>query len=95
MQIGKALRECGAFAHDLGVHIQLEVHGPETSRLPRIRSILDYGGNHPGVRVCWNSNPSDLVDGGFEPVFSLVKDQIKSDKFTCVICSSKSTHRAH
>jgi sugar phosphate isomerase/epimerase len=75
-QIGKALRECGAFAHDLGVHIQLEVHGPETSRLPRIRRILDYGGNHPGVRVCWNSNPSDLVDGGFEPAFRLVKDQI-------------------
>jgi sugar phosphate isomerase/epimerase len=75
-QIGQALRECGAFAHDLGVHIQLEVHGTETSRLPRIRRILDYGGNHPGVRVCWNSNPSDLVDGGFEAAFSLVKDQI-------------------
>ena len=75
-QIGKALRECGAFAQNLGVHIQLEVHGTETSRLPRIRRILDYGGNHPGVRVCWNSNPSDLVDGGFEAAFSLVKDQI-------------------
>ncbi len=75
-QIGKALRECGAFARDLGVHIQLEVHGPETSRLPRIRRILDYGGNHPGVRVCWNSNQSDLLDGGFEPAFRLVKDQI-------------------
>ena len=75
-QIGKALGECGAFARDLGVHIQLEVHGPETSRLPRIRRILDYGGNHPGVRVCWNSNQSDLLDGGFESGFRLVKDQI-------------------
>ena len=75
-QIGRALRECGAFAHDLGVHIQLEVHGTETSRLPRIRRILDYGGNHPGVRVCWNSNPTDLLDGGFESGFKLVKGQI-------------------
>jgi len=75
-QIGTSLRECGAFAQEHGVHIQLEVHGTETARLPRIRKILDYGGNHPGVRVCWNSNPTDLLDGGFEAAFGLVKDQI-------------------
>lgn len=75
-QIGKSLRECGAFAQEHGVYIQLEVHGTDTSRLPRIRRILDYGGNHPGVRVCWNSNPTDLLDGGFESTFRLVKDQI-------------------
>jgi sugar phosphate isomerase/epimerase len=75
-QIGKSLRECGMFAADHGVKIQLEVHGSETSRLPRIRKILDYGGNHPGVQVCWNSNPTDLLDGGFEENFKLVKDQI-------------------
>ena len=49
-QIGKSLAECGAFARDNGVMIQLEVHGAETSRVPRIRKILDYGGNHPGVQ---------------------------------------------
>jgi sugar phosphate isomerase/epimerase len=75
-QIGKALAECGAVAQDNGVKIQLEVHGQETSRLPRVRKILDYGGNHPGVRVCWNSNPTDLLDGGFESNFRLVRDQI-------------------
>ena len=75
-QIGKALRECGVAAQDHGVLIQLEVHGTGTSRLPRIRRILDYGANHPAVRVCWNSNPTDLLDGGFEPAFDLVKDQI-------------------
>jgi sugar phosphate isomerase/epimerase len=75
-QIGKALGECGAFAQDHGVRIQLEVHGEGTSRLPRIRKILDYGGNHPGVRVCWNSNPTDLLDGGFDANFRLVRDQI-------------------
>ncbi len=75
-QIGKALAECGAVATDHGVKIQLEVHGAETARLPRIRKIMDYAGNHPGVRVCWNSNQTDLLDGGFEPAFNLVKEQI-------------------
>jgi sugar phosphate isomerase/epimerase len=75
-QIGKALAECGAAARDAGVAIQLEVHGAETSRLPRVRKILDYGGNHPGVKVCWNSNQTDLLDGGFDAAFRLVRDQI-------------------
>jgi sugar phosphate isomerase/epimerase len=75
-QIGKALRECGMFAEDNGVKIQLEVHGSETSRIPRIRKILDYGGNHPGVKICWNSNQTDLLDGGFEENFKLLKAQI-------------------
>jgi sugar phosphate isomerase/epimerase len=75
-QIGRALRECGTFARDHGVAIQLEVHGQTTSRLSRIRKILDYADNHPGVRVCWNSNPEDLLDGGFDANFALVRDQI-------------------
>ena len=75
-QIGRALRECGAFARDHGVTIQLEVHGTTTSRLPRIRRILDHADNHPGVRVCWNSNPTDLLDDGFDANFRLVRDRI-------------------
>jgi sugar phosphate isomerase/epimerase len=75
-QIGKALAECGKTAEDHGVKIQLEVHGAETQRLPRVRKILDYGGNHPGVQVCWNSNPADLLDGGFDANFELVRHQI-------------------
>lgn len=74
-QIGKALRECGAFASDNGVAIQLEVHGETTSRLPRIRKILDHA-DHPGVRVCWNSNQTDLLDGGFDANFALVRERI-------------------
>ena len=75
-QIGKSLRECGAFAQEHGVAIQLEVHGTETSRVPRIRKIFDYGGNHPAVKACWNSNQADLLDGGFEANFKLLKNQI-------------------
>lgn len=75
-QIGKALAECGAFAREHGVMIQLEVHGQGTSRLPNIRTILDAGGNHPNVKVCWNCNPADLEDGGFDKNFALVRSQI-------------------
>lgn len=75
-QIGRALAECGAFARDHGVTIQLEVHGDGTSRVPRIRRILDHGRNDLGVKVCWNSNPTDLLDGGFDANFRLVGDQI-------------------
>lgn len=75
-QIGRALKECGDAARDQGVLIQLEVHGEGTSRLPRIRRMLDQAGNHPAVKVCWNSNQTDLLDGGFESNFRLVRDQI-------------------
>jgi sugar phosphate isomerase/epimerase len=75
-QIGKSLAECGDFARDHGIVIQLEVHGPESSRVPRIRKMFDYGGNHPAVRACWNSNQTDLLDGGFDANFALLKDQI-------------------
>jgi sugar phosphate isomerase/epimerase len=75
-QIGKSLAECGAFGREHGVLIQLEVHGSESARLPRIRKMLDYGGNHPNVRVCWNSNQTDLLDGGFDATFPLVREQI-------------------
>jgi sugar phosphate isomerase/epimerase len=75
-QIGKSLRECGQFAQDNGIVLQLEVHGTETSRVPRIRKIFDYGGNHPAVKACWNSNQTDLLDGGFDANFKLLKDQI-------------------
>jgi sugar phosphate isomerase/epimerase len=75
-QIGKALAECGAFAQDNGIKIQLEVHGTGTARVPRIRKILDYGKNHPAVRVCWNSNQDDLLDGGWDANFKLLRAQI-------------------
>jgi sugar phosphate isomerase/epimerase len=75
-QIGKSLAECGDAARNNGVLIQLEVHGSETSRVPRIRKIFDYAGNHPAVKVCWNSNQTDLLDGGFAKNFALVQKQI-------------------
>jgi sugar phosphate isomerase/epimerase len=75
-QIGKSLAECGQFARDHDIVIQLEVHGEESSRVPRVRKMFDYGGNHPNVKACWNSNQTDLLDGGFDTNFKLLRDQI-------------------
>lgn len=75
-QIGKSLAECAAFAQDNGIKIQLEVHGSETQRVPRIRKIFDYAGNPAALRACWNSNQTDLLDGGFDANFKLLKNQI-------------------
>ena len=75
-QIGKALRECGEFAHGYGVEIRLEVHGKDTSLLPNIRAILDVA-DHDNVFVCWNSNQSDVVDGSVRQSFDLVGGRIR------------------
>jgi sugar phosphate isomerase/epimerase len=75
-QIGKALAECAAFARDHNIRIQLEVHGEETQRVPRIRKIFDFAGNPPALQACWNSNQTDLLDGGFAANFALLRDQI-------------------
>jgi len=74
-QIGRSLRELGEFGDGYGVQIRLEVHGPETSLLPNIKTIMDAAG-HRNVGVCWNSNQTDLVGEGFDHNFNLVKDKI-------------------
>jgi len=74
-QIGTSLREVSGFAKDYGIEIRVEVHGRETSRLPRIKTILDYAGSD-NCFICWNSNNNDLLDGGLEVNFNLVKDKI-------------------
>jgi len=75
-QIGKALAECAGFAREHGIVIQLEVHGEESQRVPRIRKMFDYAGNHPNLRACWNSNQTDLLDGGFDANFRMLRNQI-------------------
>ena len=74
-QIGRSLGELGAFGEGYGVQIRLEVHGPETSLVPNIKTIMDAV-HHPNVGVCWNSNQTDLEGEGFDHNFNLVKDRI-------------------
>ncbi len=74
-QIGKSLNEVGKFAGEHGQKIRLEVHGEETQELPNIKAIMDVA-NNPNVYVCWNCNDQDLIGGGLEHNFNLVKNRL-------------------
>jgi sugar phosphate isomerase/epimerase len=73
-QIGKALAELGDAGLGFGQEIRLEVHGG-VSKLAHIKTIMEIA-DHPGVRVCWNSNDQDLEDPGVEANFAMVKDYL-------------------
>jgi sugar phosphate isomerase/epimerase len=74
-QIGKALNELGNYANNMGQKIRLEVHGEGTQELPNIKTIMDYVEND-GTTVCWNCNDQDLIGGGLEYNFNLVKTRL-------------------
>jgi len=70
-QIGKTLNELGEYASGFGQQIRLEVHG-QCAPLPVIKQIMDVATND-NVAICWNSNKTDLADGGLEANFNLVR----------------------
>ncbi len=74
-QIGRSLEELGQTATDLGMDVRLEVHGAETQLLPNLKVIMDHAPN-PRVKVCWNSNPTDVSGAGFDANFDLVQARI-------------------
>jgi len=75
-QIGESLALVGSFAKEYGVEIRVEVHGSDTSRVPRMKKILDYAG-HGNVFACWNCNQSDLEDGGLEANYKRLEKKIR------------------
>jgi sugar phosphate isomerase/epimerase len=76
-QIGKSLNELAKYAANYDQEIRLEVHGKETQELPNIKAIMDVA-NHPNATVCWNSNSEDLINGGLEYNFNLVKGRLSN-----------------
>ena len=75
-QIGRALREVGKDAADFGVEIRVEVHGGTTQLLPNFAKIMKHA-DHPNVGTCWNSNPTDVVDGSIAAGFDLVAPTLR------------------
>jgi sugar phosphate isomerase/epimerase len=75
-QIGLALREVGEDALGFGVEIRVEVHGAVTSLVPNLAKIIAHA-DHPNVFVCWNSNPTDVIDGSVKDNFRLVAPKIR------------------
>ncbi|MCA1685307.1 MAG: sugar phosphate isomerase/epimerase [Planctomycetia bacterium] len=75
-QIGRALHEVGEDAEGFGVEIRVEVHGATTQLVPNLAKIIHHA-DQPNVYVCWNSNPTDVVNGSIRQNFALVADRIR------------------
>jgi sugar phosphate isomerase/epimerase len=74
-QIAASLNEVGKFAKDYGQLIRVEVHGKFSQELPNMRAIFDQV-TDDHVKICWNSNQTDLNDPGLAYNFNLVKNWI-------------------
>lgn len=90
-QIGRSLNELAEFAEGFGQQIRLEVHG-QCAELPTIKAILDVA-THPGVAVCWNSNPQDLQGAGLAANFALVRDRLGATTHIHLLDSKTYPHR--
>jgi sugar phosphate isomerase/epimerase len=75
-QIGRALHEVGEDASGFGIEIRVEVHGGITQELPNLAKIIAYA-DHPNVFVCWNSNPTDVINGSVRETFRLVASKVR------------------
>lgn len=75
--IGAALRELGDYGAGKGVEIWMEVHGRDT-QVPEVSHAIMKAAKHPNVGVCWNSNPTDVVNGSVKQNFDLLRPFIKN-----------------
>lgn len=76
-RIGESLRELGDYGGGRGVEIWMEVHGRGTQEPPVSAAILKAA-KHEFVGACWNSNPTDVVNGSVKQSFELLRPYIKS-----------------
>jgi sugar phosphate isomerase/epimerase len=75
-QIGRALRQVAMYAEGIGVEVRLEVHGKRSSNPSYCRMMVDAA-DHQNVKICWNSNPTDMDEqGSIDHSFELLKDYI-------------------
>ncbi len=75
--IGTSLRELGEYGAGRGVEIWLEVHGRET-QVPTVAAAIMKSCGHPNVGLCWNSNPTDVINGSVKQNFELLRPWIKN-----------------
>ena len=75
--IGAGLKEVGEYGFVHGVEVWLEVHGSETQLPPNAAEIM-RATNHKNVGLCWNSNPTDVVNGSVKQSFDLLRPWLKS-----------------
>jgi hypothetical protein len=70
-QIGRSLRALAPYAEDRGQELRLEVHGQCAD--PAVIADIIARADHPAIKVCWNSNPTDLKGDGFKSNYALLR----------------------
>ncbi|MBI5283260.1 MAG: sugar phosphate isomerase/epimerase [Candidatus Solibacter usitatus] len=75
--VAASLRELGDYAAGKGVEIWMEVHGSQTQAPPVCADIM-RNTKHAAVGLCWNSNPTDVVNGSVKMSFDMLRPWIKN-----------------
>ncbi|MCS7025075.1 MAG: sugar phosphate isomerase/epimerase [Bryobacteraceae bacterium] len=75
--IAASLREVGEYGARMGVEIWMEVHGRETQN-PEVSAAIMKATRQEAVGLCWNSNPTDVVNGSVKESFALLRPWIKN-----------------
>ena len=76
-RIADALRELGDSGAGKGVEIWMEVHGNVTQNPPVAAAIM-RATRHDAVGLCWNSNPTDVVNGSVRKSWDLLRPWVKN-----------------
>jgi len=76
-RIGESLAELGNEGYRKGVEIWMEVHGAGTQN-PPVSAAIMRAAKHENVGLCWNSNPTDVVQGSVRSSFDLLRPWIRN-----------------
>lgn len=76
-RIAECLKELGSYGAGRGVEIWMEVHGAQTQN-PPVSAAIMKATRHDSVGLCWNSNPTDVVNGKIQPSFDLLRPWIRN-----------------
>jgi hypothetical protein len=71
----------GDYGQSQGIEIWMEVHGSKTQEFPLASQILRTAG-HKNVGACWNSNPTDVVDGSVKQAYAALGMYIRNCHIT-------------
>jgi sugar phosphate isomerase/epimerase len=71
------LHELAEYGQSKGIEIWMEVHGPKTQEFPLASQIL-HAADHRNLGACWNSNPTDVVDGSVKQAFAALGPFIRN-----------------
>jgi sugar phosphate isomerase/epimerase len=75
--IAASLRELGDFGAGMGVEVWVEVHG-KTTQNPEVAQAIMQATRHENVGLCWNSNPTDVVNGSVKSSFERLRPWIRN-----------------